>query len=31
MRDLLACTDWYNRDSRCILSRNQIYDVINFL
>jgi len=22
MRDLIACRDWYNRDSRCILSRN---------
>jgi len=31
MRDLIACRDWYNRDSRCILSRNEICDVINFL
>ena len=31
MRDLTACRDWYNRDSRCILSRNEICDVINFL
>jgi len=30
MRDLIACRDWYNRDSRCILSRNEICDVINF-
>jgi len=29
MHDLIACRDWYNRDSRCILSRNEICDVIN--
>jgi len=27
VRDLIACRDWYNRDSRSILSRNEICDV----
>jgi len=31
MRDLIACRDWYDRDSGCILSRDELCDVINFL
>jgi len=31
MRDLIVCRDWYDRDSRCILSRDELCDVINFL
>jgi len=25
MRDLIACRDWYNRDSGCILSRDELH------
>jgi len=31
MRDLIACRDWYDRDSGCILSRDELCDMINFL
>ena len=31
MRDLIACRDWYDRDSGCILSRDELCDIINFL
>ena len=30
MRDLIACRDWYDRDSGCILSRDELCDIINF-
>ena len=30
MRDLIACRDWYDRDSGCILSRDDLCDIINF-
>ena len=31
MRDLIACRDWYDRVSGCILSRDELRDIINFL
>jgi len=31
MRDLIACMDWYDTDSGCILSRDELCDIINFL
>ena len=31
MRDLIACRDWYDRDSGCILSRDELCDIVNFL
>jgi len=31
MRDLTACMDWYDKDSGCILSRDELCDIINFL
>jgi len=31
MCDLIACRDWYDRDSGCILSRDELCDIINFL
>ena len=30
MRDLIVCRYWYDRDSGCILSRDEICDIINF-
>jgi len=30
MRNLIACRDWYDRDSGCILSRDELCDIINF-
>ena len=30
MRDLIACRDWYDRDSGCILSRDELCDIIIF-
>ena len=30
MRDLIACRDWYDRDNGCILSRDELCDIINF-
>jgi len=31
MRDLIASGDWYDKDSGCILSRDELCDIINFL
>jgi len=31
MHDLIACRDWYDRDSGCILSGDELCDIINFL
>jgi len=31
IRDLIACRDWYDRDSGCILSRDELCDINNFL
>jgi len=31
MRDLIVCRDWYDIDSECILSRDELCDIINFL
>ena len=31
MHDLIECRDWYNRDSGCILSRDELCYIINFL
>ena len=30
MRDLIARRDWYDRDSGCILSRDELCDIIIF-
>ena len=30
MRDLIACREWYDRDSGRILSRDELCDIINF-
>ena len=30
MRDLIACMDWYDRDSGYILSRDELCDSINY-
>ena len=31
MHDLIASRDWYDRDSGCILSRDELCDIITFL
>ena len=31
MHDIIACRDWYDRDSGCISSRDELCDIINFL
>ena len=31
LRDLIAYRDWYDRDSGCILSRDELCDIIKFL
>jgi len=31
LRDLVSCRDWYGRDGECILSRDEICDIIHYL
>ena len=31
LRDLVSCRDWYGRDRECILSRDEICDIIHYL
>jgi len=31
LRDLVSCRDWYGRYGECVLSRDEICDIINYL
>ena len=31
LQDLVSCRDWYGRDCECILSRDEICDIIHYL
>ena len=31
LRDLVSCMDWYGKGGECILSRNEICDIIHYL